>query len=167
MKSFERIARAVADSQTSAPRAEGGCELVALRDFSDCILDAYDAIATHAALQARDTDGHIRRGPCNEDWRRAERDLLRPLDVDLQLTDSCVTALISTADYTAREISLGVEPRWIILLARHAKTETHPDAPGDACGFCSVELPVEVEPAKCCAVLHDGLLGVRILRRRT
>ncbi len=30
--------------------------------------------------------------------------------------------------------------------------------------FCVVELPAPVDPVSCCAVLHDGLLGVRLLK---
>jgi HSP20 family molecular chaperone IbpA len=131
---------------------------------------------------------------------RAEREILGEIAVDMQVTDASVTALASLPEFGGREITLGLEPRWMVVFAQrlgdgdgdgHSASwrEDHGDGHAGGSGpsrprgrrrlqrkrmpmdrapryaFCSVELPEEVDPAKCCAVFHDRLLGVRVLRR--
>lgn len=195
-------------------RASTPWESVALRDLSECLLEAYDAVACRAdeLLQERgDTPGDEL-----EDWRRAEEDVLQNIPIDVQESDLAITALASVPGHSAGEIELGIDSRWIVVLGRRARSQVcaesagREDASKDRAGgsifarnfgpyvdkcpprgpapgdepdylqavsverqhpreiarqvFAVAQLPAVVDPARCCAVLHDGLLGVRMLK---
>jgi hypothetical protein len=160
------------------PRVEprrAAWQIVSPRDLSDCLLEAYDAVAMRAAVLLRENGMPPLLDPRRELWARAEREVLGEIGVDLQVTAASVTALASLPDFAGRDIALGLEPRWMVVFARKlgdGRRDMNRDINNNApahheprYAFCSVELPKEVEPANCCAVFHDGLLGVRILRR--
>ena len=144
---------------------------ISLRDLSDCLIEAYDAVALRAAALMRESGLPPLSLTTNRElWTKAERETLSEITVDLHVTGTSVSALASLPDFSAREITLGIEPRWMVVFARRIERdrlrgqksfvgrETH-------YAFCSLELPEEVDPVKCCAVFHDGVLGVRVLRR--
>jgi HSP20 family molecular chaperone IbpA len=159
-------------------RASIPWESVALRDLSECLLEAYDAVACRAdeLLQQRGENP----GDELEDWRRAEDEVLQKIPIHVQESDLAITALISMPGYSAAEIELGIDARWIVILGRHPASD--PAAAGeDNCSqpatlnqqslreigpqvFAVMQLPAVVDPSRCCAVLHDGLLGIRMLK---
>lgn len=196
-------------AQASAP-----WESVALRDLSECLLEAYDAVACRAdeLLQERGDNP----GDELEDWRRAEDEVLQKIPIDVQESDLAITALANVPGYSAGEIELGIDSRWIVILGRHACSQVCTESAGrehasdnhvggsifgrnsgpyvDECPpsgpppgdetdclqaapvdhqppreierqvFAVAQLPAAVDPARCCAVLHDGLLGIRMLK---
>jgi len=181
------------DDRRVQPR-DGVWQTIVPRDLSDCLLEAYDVVAARAAALMRES-GMPAAGadPGHKLWIRAEREILGEIVVDMQVTAASVTALASLPEFAGSEITLGIEPRWMVLFARrdaHGEGGVPSDgaqgegssalrrrdggglaqnAPrlndGARYAFCSIELPEEVDAAKCFAVFHDGLLGVRILRR--
>jgi HSP20 family molecular chaperone IbpA len=154
-------------------RASTPWESVALRDLSECLLEAYDAVACRAdeLLQQRGENP----GDELEDWRRAEDEVLQKIPIHVQESDLAITALVSVPGYSAAEIELGIDSSWIVILGRHpasdpatADEDTYSqDAtlnfqPRREIGgqvFGVTQLPAIVDPSRCCAVLHDGLLG--------
>lgn len=156
----------------NAPTAAPLWETVALRDLSDCLLDAYDLISERAYQR------FVRRGgrPGEEpsDWLNAERELIRGIPVDIEDAPLYISALASVPAESAADVEVGIESRWLVILA-HAREggsweddraagalridESRPQM------FNVIELPAEVDPASSIAVLSHGVLGIRMLKK--
>jgi HSP20 family molecular chaperone IbpA len=189
----------------AAPLGESLREHVTLCDLTDCLLSAYDGVARLAyekfRLRGKDSAGNEL-----EDWLHAENELLGQMEVDVAESGEFVNALASVPGYRSADISLGVEPRWLLIFARNGSDE-HVNIPriahslealrgsppidaeslaaicvhasrdqslmrGENSGvapahlFCICELPAEVDPASCRAIVSNGLLGIRLARVR-
>jgi HSP20 family molecular chaperone IbpA len=88
-------------------------EQVPLRDLADCLLAAYEGLSQRAFRlnQFRGTEP----GSELKDWKNAEHDLLVTMPVDLAESDENFYALASIPGYTAAEISVAVEDRWLLI----------------------------------------------------
>jgi HSP20 family molecular chaperone IbpA len=91
-------------------------ECVTLSDPTDCLLEAYDCVS------ARAYEHFLERGPRPggelEDWLSAERELLLGFSVNLENSTQFVYALASIPGATAARLEVGVESRWLVILAR-------------------------------------------------
>jgi HSP20 family molecular chaperone IbpA len=83
--------------------------------------------------------------------------VLPELAAHVSQSDGIVYALASMPGVTAAEISVGVESRWLVILAHSNGSERSP-----AQSFCVIELPAAVDPALSVAVLSEGLLAIRM-----
>jgi HSP20 family molecular chaperone IbpA len=220
-------------------------ECLPLRDMTDCLLQAYDCVARLAyhkfVSRGAQTGGEL------DDWLNAERELLGNLPVDLEDGGDCLSVLASLPGLNSREVDIGIDPRWLVILGHHSASDKaadqaeqeadfdqvaawvstiHRDArtlrinfrdagisgasvrrsvgpklplhcganseplvmPADVnhmrgCAgsqitegvgatapsqlFCVLELPAEIDPLRCAAVLSDGLLGIRMPKRKS
>lgn len=90
-----------------------------------------------------------------EDWFLAERELIKPANV--QITDSSgqLSVRASVTGFNASNIQLGVSPRRLIIWGEAAK-------PGVSRGkihmLGEINLPVEVDPEKAAASVSDEVL---------
>jgi HSP20 family molecular chaperone IbpA len=175
-------------------------EFVPLSDLTEALLCAYD----HVARRAYDKfmDRGARTGSELEDWLDAEQEILGQMEVDVAESEGFVTALASLPGCRSAQITLAVEPRWLLIFGCQ-ESDDRPDAPGlvrsldplrgpprmdaaslaimctHACRekfparpadpehpashlFCILELPAEVDPARCTAILSNGLLGIHM-----
>ncbi|MGB8543686.1 MAG: Hsp20/alpha crystallin family protein [Candidatus Acidiferrales bacterium] len=187
------------------PLGESLREQVSLCDLTDCLLSAYDGVA-RLAYEKFSVRGKDSAGNELEDWLDAERELLGQMEVDVAETGDFVNALASVPGYRSAHISLGVEPNWMLIFARHG-SDGHVNMPriahsldplrgpppidadslaamcvhaareqtlvrGEKSGctaehlFCICELPAEVDPASCRAIVSDGVLGIRLAKVR-
>jgi HSP20 family molecular chaperone IbpA len=135
------------------------------------------------------------------DWLEADHETLGKMQVDIAESEGAVTALASLTGYRSAEVSIGIEPRCLLILGRHESADRadrtdkcladslRAPRPGDedsfahmatqaSCEqfptrseskdylasdpFCMLELPAEVDPARCTAVLSNGLLGIHM-----
>ncbi|MGB0035815.1 MAG: DUF2934 domain-containing protein [Candidatus Acidiferrales bacterium] len=110
------------------PAGRGGIahrECIAMRDLTECLLQAYDSVADRAYRK------YLNRGaePGREldDWLSAEREMQHELDVDISESESVVTVLASVPGFLGDEIDIGVESGWLIILGRRSRTAR----PGD------------------------------------
>jgi HSP20 family molecular chaperone IbpA len=108
-------------SKTRHRRLERTCsvpqrECLPLRDLTDCLLQAYDHVAHRAYEIFLDRGG--RPGGELEDWLCAERELLSELELDCEESGEFVRAMGSVPGFTGEEISIGIEPHWLVILAR-------------------------------------------------
>jgi HSP20 family molecular chaperone IbpA len=92
-------------------------ECLPLHDLTDCLLQAYDHVA-HRAYEIFVERGE-RPGGELEDWLIAERELLSELEMDFEESGGFVRALGSVPGFTGGEVSIGIEPHWLLVLARH------------------------------------------------
>ncbi|HXN99492.1 MAG TPA: DUF2934 domain-containing protein [Candidatus Acidoferrales bacterium] len=175
-------------------------EFVPLSDLTEALLCAYDRVARRAYDKFMDRGA--RTGSELEDWLDAEQEILGQMEVDVAESAGFVTALASLPGYRSAQITLGVEPRWLLIFGCQASDERS-EAPGlvralgplrgpprmDAASlavmcahasrenipartanpehqashlFCIMELPAEVDPARCTAILSNGLLGIHM-----
>jgi hypothetical protein len=159
------------------PRPDSRREFIALRDLSECLLDAYDFVAQRAYEKFIDR-GNLA-GDDLADWLSAERELLPKLSADVQDSEKFVYALVSIPGPKSRRISVGIESRWLVVLA-HSQGENNTasiradgvpcdgiveefeSAPGVSPIACVMELPAEVDPATSTVIRCDKLLGIRM-----
>ena len=179
-------------------------EFVPLSDFTETLLCAYDGVA-RAAYQ-KFLDRGARTGGELQDWLEAEQEVLCNLRVDVAESAGFVSALASLPGFRGAQITLGIEPRWLLIFGCRG-SEDSADAAGlvrpldplrgpprmDSatlavmCAhaarmeppaqtasmerspshlFCLMELPAEVDPARCSAILSKGLLGIHMFKAR-
>jgi HSP20 family molecular chaperone IbpA len=165
-------------------------DCITLSDPTDCLLEAYDCVARRAY------EHFLARGPRPggelEDWLSAERELLLDFTINVEDRPQFVYALASIPGATAARLEVGVDSRWLVILAlasraaqvRRAEitwSETRSLGLGlssgrgiapslesifDDCGpaksVCILELPATVDAARSIAVLSDGLLAIRM-----
>jgi HSP20 family molecular chaperone IbpA len=89
-----------------------------LSDATACLLEAYDVICCRAY------ENFIARGPRPgdelQDWVRAERDLLLDFPIHVKESDEFVYALASLPGVRAAHLEVGIDSRWVVILAHHA-----------------------------------------------
>ncbi len=108
-------------------------------------------------------DGHHLRH-----WLEAERELLHPVHMRLEETDSEIMVHAELPGFTASDIEVSVEPRRVIITGKRESHEE--DKQGDAvyteqCSdeiFRTMDLPAEVNVMKVTATLKDGVLNVQL-----
>jgi HSP20 family molecular chaperone IbpA len=133
-------------------------ENVARCDLTDCLLQAYEFVARRAYEKFLLRGGEP--GKELEDWLSAERELLLPITVDIEESVGYVRALATAPGFSAAEIGVGIEPRWLAIIAgRDSVDEPHP-----AQVFSIHQLPAEVDPARATVIYSDGLLGIRMAK---
>lgn len=156
---------------------------VALRELTDCLLEAYDFVSQRAYENFLNRGGAHRAesGALREDWLHAESEIAGRVDVQVENAAEYVSALATLPGFTAAEIEVGIEARWLVILGsrkssakdmREAWAENH--CAGSAGGatqslprqiFSAIELPAEVDPARSRAVMASGLLGIRMPKK--
>jgi HSP20 family molecular chaperone IbpA len=104
------------------------------------------------------------------------------LSVDLDETERFVYALACVPGYSGKDVSIGLEPGWLAILAqreaaRHKATDAAWRFAAESLGaresatvpeqtFCVMSLPAEVNPVGSIAVLAKGVLGIRMPKAR-
>jgi hypothetical protein len=95
-----------------APRRE----CIGLSDPTDCLLEAYDCVARRAyenfLMQGPRPGGEL------DDWLNAERELLLGFVINVENTENFVYAMASVPGATAERIVVGIESRWLVILAQ-------------------------------------------------
>jgi HSP20 family molecular chaperone IbpA len=167
------VRRSPARNRSSRAQVRTRRECLSLRDPTDCLLDAYDCVARRAY------EHFLARGPRPggevEDWLTAEHELLLNFPVNVHEAKGFVYALVSVPGATAARLSVGIESRWLVILARHATRgksmlQTDAVASNSMCAdldrpaksVCVLQLPASVDADRSIAVLADGLLGIRM-----
>lgn len=139
-------------------------ECLGLRDLADCLLEAYESVMNLAHQKYLVRGGAP--GRDLEDWVDAEREALAEVHVDFEESDKFLYALASIPDFAGSEISVAVEPRWLLILAR-LQGDAGSDAGGTGANtrrqcFSIFELSAEVDHAGTLVVLSEGLLAIRM-----
>jgi HSP20 family molecular chaperone IbpA len=93
-------------------------ECVALRDLTDCLLEAYDCVARRAYEKFVKRGGSV--GGELQDWISAERELLPVFPVNIAETEQFIYVM---ASIPGSRISVGIESRWLVILAHDSVYE--------------------------------------------
>jgi hypothetical protein len=106
----KRASRALGKSQR---------DCITLSDPTDCLLEAYDCVARRAY------EHFLARGPRPggelADWLRAERELLLAFTINVQDSAHFIYALASIPGATAARLEVGIESRWLVILAQDSR----------------------------------------------
>lgn len=101
-----------------------------------------------------------------EDWLRAERELVWQPPIELVETDGRLLLEVAVPGVDRRDLSIHVGPERIVV---RAPTNRHHHHEGEqvhlceySCGklFRDIALPVEIDPTRVRAEVHDGLLSI-------
>jgi len=127
-------------------------ECVPLSDFTQLLLCAYGRVARLAYEKFLDRGAQT--GCEVADWLAAENEILGRMQVDFAESDGVVTALASLPGYRSAEVSVGIEPRYLLIFGCHEcedraekvgqahskdPTRTDEDSPGITCAHASRE----------------------------
>jgi HSP20 family molecular chaperone IbpA len=98
-------------------RSQRDC--ITLSDATDCLLEAYDCVARRAY------EHFLERGPRPggelTDWLNAERELLLGFSINVEHATQFIYAIASIPGATAARIEVGVEARWLVILAQTSR----------------------------------------------
>ncbi|MGH9758703.1 MAG: hypothetical protein ACRD4M_13270, partial [Candidatus Acidiferrales bacterium] len=112
-----------AGAATRAPRPQQ--RQVALRELTDCLLDAYDFVSRRAyeKFQCRGGANDAESAALHEEWLRAESEIAGRMDVQIENAADYVSALATLPGYTAAEVEIGIESRWLVILGSRKSGE--------------------------------------------
>ncbi len=132
MKAYAVVESSVARRDASRKRTvrttgRAQRECVTLSDPTDCLLEAYDCVSNRAY------EHFLARGPRPggelADWLSAERELLLGFAVNVENSAQFLYALATIPGATAARLEVGVESRWLVILAQVSRpTPTRCDA---------------------------------------
>jgi hypothetical protein len=91
-------------------------ECIALSDLTDCLLEAYDCVARRAYQHFLARGSRL--GGELEDWLNAEHEMLLDLAINVEDAVQFVYALTSIPGATAARLEVGIESRWLVILAQ-------------------------------------------------
>lgn len=126
--------------------------------FQDIARRAYQIFEGNGSQHGHDLD----------DWLKAERELLRPVNVRVNETDKSVVIKADVQGFNEKEIEISVEPTQLTVTGKHEATKEETEGQmaysesiaSDMLGV--ITLPTEVDAAKATARVKDGVLDVVI-----
>lgn len=97
---------------------------VAMRELTDCLLEAYDFVSqrAHENYLSRGGKSCTETGALREDWLHAESEIVGRLDVQVENAAEYVSALATLPGFTAAEVEVGIESRWLVILGSRKST---------------------------------------------
>jgi HSP20 family molecular chaperone IbpA len=98
-------------------------ECIAVRDMTDCLIEAYDCVARLAYQKFVARGSHA--GGELDDWLKAEHELLDKLSVHIEDSGEFIHALVSIPGAHASQVKIGIESRWLVIVS-------HRECDGDA-----------------------------------
>ncbi len=124
MKTYAVVETAAAGRNAARKRDSRGSrhaqrDCITLSDATDCLLEAYDCVARRAY------EHFLERGPRPggelADWLNAERELLLGFTIHVEHATQFVYAMASIPGATAARLEVGVESRWLVILAQTSR----------------------------------------------
>lgn len=103
-------------------------------------------------------------------WLKAETEMVLPIAIQITESDDEIQVAATAPGFSEDEMELCVEPRKVILTAKHEKSEEEKRARIVYSEYKrdeilrSIDLPVEVDPEKAKAVLHNGIVKITLAK---
>jgi len=153
-----------AKSKSPAATAEvGRPEVVEGAKLADLKQAISHAIA-YRAYEMYEAHGHTH-GHDLEDWFHAEKDLTRPVSVEVHESSDRLTLRAQMPGFDADKVKIGIEPRRVLIWATAGHVVQLPT--GDVLPpevLRTVDLPADIDPSRAQATLRDGILEVSLPR---
>jgi HSP20 family protein len=103
-----------------------------------------------------------------EDWLRAERESLLPISTVTTEYDDHLTVRAEVPGFNEKEIQIGLEPRRLIISGKNEQTGEQKSEEATYTSlksnefFNTLDLFVEVDPAKATVKFKDGVLDIQL-----
>ena len=128
--------------------------------------EIYEAI-TRRAYDLFDGRGR-QEGYDLEDWLSAERELLRPVPLEVTEADNRLTVRAEVPGFSDKDLKVSLEPRRLVISGK--VEESSEQKTGETLYttrrsneiFHTLDLPADVDPAKASAALMQGILELRL-----
>jgi len=150
---------APAPATTSSKAAETETSFERINHLQESIARrAFELFQGRGALLGRDL----------EDWFRAETELLHPVHLKIAETDDSLTVRAEVPGFTAKELTIEVEPRRLTITGKHEAQEESKKGKSVYSERCAkeilrvVDLPAEVDATEVRATLKDGILNLEM-----
>ena len=131
--------------------------------FSDIALRAYQIFEGNGRENGHDV----------EDWFKAERELLSPVNIELSETETAIEIKAEVLGFNEKELEISIEPRQVTITGRHEASKekkrggtVHFETMASDI-FRAVALPAEVDPAKVTATVQNGVLNITAFKAAT
>jgi len=155
--------RSVAVQRTQGPNAP---KMVKFETLVERVNSLFNDISRRA-FQIFEGNGH-QPGHDLDNWFRAERELLRPVNLEMSETDEALQVKAEVPGLSEKELQISVEPRRLTITGKHetskeekkGKTIYSESSATDILRI--VDLPAEVDAAKASATLKNGVLNLMI-----
>ena len=103
-----------------------------------------------------------------EDWLKAERELLRPVPLEIKESNDQFTIHAEVPGFTEKDIHVSLKPRHLIISGK--VEESSEEKSGDTFYTSrrsneilhGLDLPAEIDPEKASATFKDGNLDIRL-----
>lgn len=128
--------------------------------------ELYETIARRAYefFDGRDPED----GFALEDWVKAERELLRPVPLEIKESDDQFTIRAEVPGFTEKDIHVSLKPRHLVISGK--VEESSEEKSGDTFYTSrrsneilhGLDLPAEIDPAKASATFKDGILDIQL-----
>jgi HSP20 family protein len=99
-----------------------------------------------------------------EDWLSAERELLRPISLEVTESDNRLTVRAEVPDFSEKDLKVSLEPRRLVITGKVEEAseqkagETFYTSRHSNEIFHTLDLPAEVDPLTASATLKQGIL---------
>jgi len=146
-------------------------EPMAIKPFSmgtmtDRMNTVFDTISRRA-YEIFENDGRIF-GHDLEHWLKAEKELLHPVQLEINETDEAFHIKAEVPGYNEKELEVRVEPRRLVIAGKHEASKeqkkgktVYSEISSDQL-LRAVHLPAEVESEKVEATLKNGVLELTV-----
>jgi HSP20 family molecular chaperone IbpA len=142
------------------------------RDDKESLMDRFERL--HQAIEQRarrlfeENGWNFGHDLCN--WLQAEREVLSPVRLELNETESELILKAEVPGFTEKELEVNVEPNEVYLTGRKAETKEEKEGKTvyserrSTQLFRRFSLPRAIDPEKTTATIKDGVLEVRLPR---
>lgn len=163
----------MSSQRAAKEKPEMNAEMIKITDHSsmmDQLQDIYKRIADRAfdIFTQRDAE----HGKDMDDWLMAERELLRPVPIEIKEEAKSILIRAGIPGFNAKDITVNIEPLRITISGKASNEEPkksnkkdkqiilHSDMLIASEIFSMIDLSTECEPTKSTAQLKDGVLNI-------
>ena len=152
-------------------RELGPLKLASMDEILRDMRDAFDSIANRA-YEIFEANGR-QLGRDMEDWFRAERELLHPVNVEIRDSADMLTLKAEVPGFQSKDLEINVEPTRFTLAGKREWTKEEEKEQVLFSErrtnqlFRCLDLPVEIVPEKVTATLKDGILELKMPKSTT
>lgn len=123
-----------------------------------------DGLIAERAYEIYQSRGGVH-GSDQEDWFRAEQEILHPLAVERDMTDRALRLTAQVPGFDAKDLEVAISHRRAVICGIHSDSNQRADAGRKIRKVMRiVELPFDVDPVSVRATLQSGTLQIVLPR---